>query len=139
MSVIGGMEEASLIYDGVRYALGNMTETSLVVDIGGGSVEFIIGKEDEVLWMESYEIGGQRLMDHFFTEDPISMDSVGQMKEFLQSRLQTLHRALERYNPTILVGSSGSFETLSSMYAAREGIGDIRYRPRNASNTSGNR
>ena len=120
--VIGGQEEASLIFDGVNLALGKMSETILVVDIGGGSVEFIIGKEEQVLWMESYEIGGQRMMDRFFTEDPISMDSVGQMKEFLHSRLQSLISAIERYNPTILVGSSGSFETLSMMYAELSGI-----------------
>ena len=62
------------------------------------------------------------MMDHFFTADPLSMDSVGQMKEFLHSRLQTLHTALKRYNPTILVGSSGSFETLSMMYAEANGL-----------------
>ena len=40
-------------------------ENQLVMDIGGGSVEFIIGNNEELLWKQSFEIGAQRLLDQF--------------------------------------------------------------------------
>lgn len=122
IQVIDGNREAELIYSGVQYALPDLNETSLVVDIGGGSVEFIIGRKDEILWKESFEIGGQRMIDLFYEEDPIPGSSVAELKEFLRIRLASLHTAIKSHQPVILVGSSGSFETLSDMYMKAEGI-----------------
>jgi len=122
IDIIDGEMEAALIYSGVRYALGDLEETALVIDIGGGSVEFIIGKADEVLWKRSYEIGAQRLIDLFYNEDPIPADAIDAMNRFLAQHLEGLKEALESYRPEVFVGSSGSFETLSEMYMLSEGL-----------------
>ncbi|MEJ2003439.1 MAG: Ppx/GppA phosphatase family protein [Cyclobacteriaceae bacterium] len=123
--VIDGEKEAELIYKGVRFALKDLHKPALVVDIGGGSVEFIIGREDTVLWKRSYEIGAQRLIDLFYHKDPIPRDSVTAMHDFLKTHLPGIKEAVNRYRPEVLIGSSGSFETLSEMYMAAESVQPI--------------
>jgi len=118
ITVISGDEEAQLIYQGVLAAMP-IPETSLVMDIGGGSVEFIIGKENTILWKQSFEIGGQRLIDKFMKTDPISRRSIDFMDDFLREQLLPLANACHQYAPKILIGSSGSFDTLIDMYHAK--------------------
>ncbi|WP_259016168.1 Ppx/GppA phosphatase family protein [Emticicia fluvialis] len=119
IQVISGDKEAELIYDGVKEAVP-IKETSMVMDIGGGSVEFIIGNEDRILWKQSFEIGGQRLMDRFMKTDPVSMRSVQQMDDYFREQLLPLANACHQYDPQILIGSSGSFDTLIDMQYMRE-------------------
>lgn len=115
IEVLSGEDEAQLIYEGVKQAVV-MNETSMIVDIGGGSVEFIIARLDTVLWKQSFEIGGQRLMEIFMKTDPISQKSVGRMDDYFREKLLPLANACHQYHPKILVGSSGSFDTLIDMF-----------------------
>ena len=128
--VISGDEEAALIYAGVR-ASGvldpvSATEaasapTALVMDIGGGSVEFILGNRERVFWKQSFEIGGQRLMERFMAESElISQPSMARLHSYVQEQLLPLTNAVHQYPPTLLVGSSGSFDTLVAMYFHEE-------------------
>jgi exopolyphosphatase/guanosine-5'-triphosphate,3'-diphosphate pyrophosphatase len=73
--IISGMEEAELIYYGVSKALKIGSRNAIIMDIGGGSVEFIICNEEKMLWAQSFEIGGQRLMDKFQSSDPMTEES----------------------------------------------------------------
>ena len=84
IQVISGDKEAELIYFGVKEAV-DITETSMIMDIGGGSVEFIICNNEKIFWKQSFEIGGQRLMDKFMKNDPISMRSVQQMNDYFRT------------------------------------------------------
>ena len=122
IQIINGEREAELIYNGVRFALKNLNECVLVMDIGGGSVEFIIGRNEEVLWKHSYEIGAQRLIDMFYTEDPIPAGSIDGLRQYLKKELSGLGEAISIYSPQGLIGSSGSFETLSEIYMQKKGI-----------------
>jgi exopolyphosphatase / guanosine-5'-triphosphate,3'-diphosphate pyrophosphatase len=114
--VISGDEEAELIYLGVKTALEIGQSTSLIMDIGGGSVEFIICNNTEIFWKQSFEIGAQRLLDLFHYHDPILPEEIENLKGFLKERLNPLAEAIEEYKPTVLIGSSGTFETLSDIY-----------------------
>jgi exopolyphosphatase / guanosine-5'-triphosphate,3'-diphosphate pyrophosphatase len=120
--IISGEEEAELIYKGVRAAIHLGKEKSLIVDIGGGSVEFIIGNEKEIFWMQSFEIGGQRLLERFHHHDPILKEEVDQVYEFLREVLQPLLAQLEIHQLASLVGSSGTFDTLSEIYCHQQNI-----------------
>jgi exopolyphosphatase / guanosine-5'-triphosphate,3'-diphosphate pyrophosphatase len=71
VSIIGGDEEAKLIYQGIRAAVPLGDQKNLLVDIGGGSVEFIIGNQIEIFWKQSIEVGGQRLLERFHQHEPI--------------------------------------------------------------------
>jgi exopolyphosphatase / guanosine-5'-triphosphate,3'-diphosphate pyrophosphatase len=114
IQVISGDEEAELICQGVKQAM-KIPETSMIIDIGGGSVEFIICNNEKIFWKQSFEIGGQRLIDKFMKSDPISMRSVQMMDDFFREKLLPLANACHQYAPKVLIGSSGSFDTLIDM------------------------
>jgi exopolyphosphatase / guanosine-5'-triphosphate,3'-diphosphate pyrophosphatase len=116
---ISGNEEAELIYFGVKEAMKIGQEISMIMDIGGGSVEFIICNDDRVFWKQSFEIGGQRLMERFMKSDPISMRSVQMMDDFFREKLLPLTNAVHQYSPKTLIGSSGSFDTLIDIFQAK--------------------
>ena len=114
IQVISGDEEAELICLGVKQAM-SIPETSMIMDIGGGSVTFITCNDEKIFWKQSFEIGGQRLIDKFMKSDPISMRSVQMMDDFFREKLLPLANACHQYAPKVLIGSSGSFDTLIDM------------------------
>jgi exopolyphosphatase / guanosine-5'-triphosphate,3'-diphosphate pyrophosphatase len=115
IEVITGAREAELIYEGVRQAMDLGEVPSVVMDIGGGSVEFIICNRDRIFWKQSFEIGGQRLLERFVQTDPISAAATRRMLDYFQDQLLSLVNAAHQYAPKTLVGSSGSFDTLIDM------------------------
>ncbi|MDG1277507.1 MAG: exopolyphosphatase [Algoriphagus sp.] len=116
INVISGEQEAQLIYEGIKLSGSLNGQIELMMDIGGGSVEFIIGTSQEVFYKESFEIGGQRLMDLFHHHDPILPEEIEKLKSYLAEKLQPLIKAIQTYHPTGLVGASGTFDTLTDMY-----------------------
>jgi exopolyphosphatase/guanosine-5'-triphosphate,3'-diphosphate pyrophosphatase len=120
INVISGDEEAGLIYEGVKLGMKIGSETAMIIDIGGGSVEFIICNETKIFYKQSFEIGGQRLMDKFMTTDPISPRSVQALKNYLEDQLLPLTNAVHQYAPVCVIGSAGSFETLIDMYFMKQ-------------------
>jgi exopolyphosphatase/guanosine-5'-triphosphate,3'-diphosphate pyrophosphatase len=120
--LITGNEEAEYIYHGVRSAMDLGPETSLIVDIGGGSVEFIIGNNERIIWKQSFETGAQRLLELFNKHDPIWPEEIAQLEVHLERTLIPLRDAIAKQNPSTLVGSSGTFDTLSEIYCIRHGI-----------------
>jgi exopolyphosphatase/guanosine-5'-triphosphate,3'-diphosphate pyrophosphatase len=113
--VIDGDEEADLIYLGVKEAVRLSTENSLIIDIGGGSTEFIIANKYEVLWKQSFSIGAARLLEKFAHSNPITTAEITNMYNFLNEQLSPLFMAIEKYPPVELVGSSGAFDSLVDM------------------------
>jgi exopolyphosphatase/guanosine-5'-triphosphate,3'-diphosphate pyrophosphatase len=122
--IINGDEEAAWIYEGVRQAgVIPETGTSLLVDIGGGSVEFVLCTSQNILWEQSFEIGGQRLMDQFKHAEPIADTEIKEIAYYLKGVLQPLWDEMEkRGGVKTLVGSSGSFDTLCEIYCKENGI-----------------
>ncbi|ADB36168.1 phosphatase [Spirosoma linguale] len=118
--VISGEQEAEYIYKGVRAAGALDETTALVMDIGGGSVEFILGNQTRIFWKQSFEIGGQRLRERFMSTDPIGSGSIRRLHDYFQEQLLPLANAIHQYEPTVLVGSSGSFDTLVDMWFMHE-------------------
>lgn len=118
INVIDGDQEAQMIYEGIRLSGALTDETSLMMDIGGGSVEFILGTQHSVLWKKSFEIGGQRMLDLFHYHDPILPEETHNLFAYLDSNLQELTTAIREFQPTRLVGASGTFDTLSDIYYA---------------------
>lgn len=115
VKVLSGEEEAGLIYDGVSHFLNIGKDAELIIDIGGGSVEFIIANDHELLWMKSLEIGGQRLMDMFHNSDPIDPHDMDELNSFLKIQLEEIFQKCYRHNVRKLIGSAGSFDTLQDI------------------------
>lgn len=122
VNIISGDREAEYIYLGVRSALHLGDEKSLIMDIGGGSVEFIIADNDNIYWKESVEIGAQRLLEKFQRHDPILAKEITALNSFLDEKLVSVREAMEAYDPRILVGSSGTFDTLSDIFCEAHDI-----------------
>ena len=123
VNIIPGDREAELICQGVRQAVDLGEQAQLVMDIGGGSVEFIIANQATIFWKQSFEIGAQRLLDKFFP-DPSGVfpaAAVEAEQRYLGTVLEPLIEAVRRYRPVGLVGASGSFDSLADM-----AIGQLR-------------
>jgi exopolyphosphatase / guanosine-5'-triphosphate,3'-diphosphate pyrophosphatase len=122
ISIISGDEEAEMIYRGIQSALNLGDETSLIMDIGAGSVEFILANGTKTLWKRSLEIGAQRILELYKIHDPITTEEIQQLNQFFESSLAEVHAAIQFYPPVTLVGSSGTFDTLSDLYCAENNI-----------------
>lgn len=120
--IISGDAEATYIYEGVRSAMNLGNRKSLIVDIGGGSVEFIIGNEKELYWKQSFEIGAQRLLEKYQKHDPILGNEIEELNTYFSESLSPLFEAIRDHSPEILVGSSGTFDTLSEIHCLRNQI-----------------
>lgn len=121
--IISGEQEAIWIYEGVKQAVNIPKENSLVVDVGGGSVEFIICNSEGIVWKQSFEIGGQRLMELFHLDDPIKASDVKKLEDYLTKALDPLWTAVLEHGPIpLLIGSSGSFDTLCDIFCAEHGV-----------------
>lgn len=120
-NIISGDREAEYIFMGVKSAM-HIEDKSLVMDIGGGSVEFIIGDNEKIYWKESFEIGAQRLLERFQKSDPIKPQEIAALDKFFSKSLATLFDALVKFKPAILIGSSGTFDTLSDMFCIQHEI-----------------
>jgi exopolyphosphatase/guanosine-5'-triphosphate,3'-diphosphate pyrophosphatase len=123
--IISGLQEAEYIYYGVKKALNIGTEPSLIMDIGGGSIEFIIGTGERIIWKQSFEVGGQRMVEMFHKSDPMTADQIQAVKNYLRKELQELFEACEKYAPKILIGSSGTFDTLSDIYRIKNNLPNV--------------
>ncbi|MFI5221518.1 MAG: exopolyphosphatase [Bacteroidia bacterium] len=109
---ISGDTEAECIYEGVSHSFDLPTENILVMDIGGGSVELIIGQKETILWKQSFDLGAARMIEHFSIHDPILQEEIELLESYFSDQLFPLTEALQKFPVSILVGSAGSFETL---------------------------
>ena len=119
VDVIDGNQEAAYIFRGVQEALSLDNEPILVMDIGGGSVEFILSSDQQIRWKQSFEIGAQRLLDRFEIQDPISDANRNELTDYFHETLADLLKAGRQWPPATLVGASGTFDTLCAIHAHR--------------------
>lgn len=119
--IISGVREAELILLGVRKAMPLGEKKNLIMDIGGGSIEFIIANQTQTYWLQSFEIGGQRLVERFHKSDPISPSELSALDVYFEQELQPLQAACKAHQPDTLIGCSGTFDTLSDIYCEAYG------------------
>lgn len=124
IEVISGEAEADYIFNGVM-ATGLIQQTTLVMDIGGGSTEFIICNPQGALWKKSYNIGAARLMQAYFHSDPLSDTAYQSIIDHLDNTLADLKTACAQYQPSLLVGSAGAFESFAALLNNGNEIGEV--------------
>ena len=113
INIISGDLEAQLIYEGVKQTLTfDSDECYAIMDIGGGSVEFIICDDKQIHWKKSYEIGAQRLLTEFHQQDQITTDELTSLRSYLNETLTELKEKLKEFNASVLIGASGAFESV---------------------------
>lgn len=121
VSIVKGTREAEYIIDGVRQAVEFTKRPSLVIDIGGGSTEFILATKDAILWKHSFEIGTTRLLERIGVSDPFTMEEQLRMSAHIDAQLGMLWGVMEKHHPNVLIGSAGSFDTIAEMIAHSRG------------------
>jgi exopolyphosphatase/guanosine-5'-triphosphate,3'-diphosphate pyrophosphatase len=114
IDIIDGEEEAALIYAGVKWS-GAIQDKSLIIDIGGGSTEFIFCDETKYYWKKSFDIGAARLMQQFFKSDPISEADQTSIQNHLEEILTELIAFGKAFGAKTLIGSAGAFETFAEV------------------------
>jgi exopolyphosphatase/guanosine-5'-triphosphate,3'-diphosphate pyrophosphatase len=112
---ISGDEEAKLIYLGVKQAVPLKTGNVLILDIGGGSNEFIIANNQGIKWKKSYDLGIARLLEIFQPDDPIHPKQIEEITRYFENEMADIFPLLKTYQPKKLIGAAGSFETFLQM------------------------
>jgi exopolyphosphatase/guanosine-5'-triphosphate,3'-diphosphate pyrophosphatase len=120
IQLIDGDKEASLIHQGVIQVVPMRKEPMMIMDIGGGSVEFIIADQEQVHWAQSFPIGVAVLYKRFHQTDPISSQQKIDLYHFLDQTLKPLKTALKEHPVQELVGASGTFDVLENMVTEKK-------------------
>ena len=121
IEVISGLEEARLIHLGVLQAVPAFDQRLILVDIGGGSTEVLVGERGETLAARSFKLGAVRLTDRFFPGGTTTTKSVGECRSYVRSILATFEREVEDFGFDIAIASSGTAETVARLiHAARD-------------------
>ncbi len=128
--VISGHEEARLIFRAVRHAIDLGSERALVFDIGGGSVETIVGDQREIVLAESLRLGVLRLLDLVASPGALSGKQLKQLEGYVQGVASEFLRQARELSFARVIGTSGTIRTLGE--AAHLAAGNPPWRSRNA-------
>lgn len=121
VDLISGYEEARRIYLGVLSGVDFQNQPHVIIDIGGGSTEFILADSHEPRFLSSTKVGAVRLTREYITTDPISPLEFASLRAYIRGtverpidELRTLLRPSEQPR---LIGTSGTLETLAMIHA----------------------
>lgn len=110
--LINGKQEAELVYEGVSSIHPFLEDTSCIMDIGGGSTEFTITKNNAVQEQNSFNIGISRITQLFDLSDPLSSEDLLRIRLFLEYQTKDYFKTLSTDS---LIGAAGSFETFYNL------------------------
>jgi exopolyphosphatase / guanosine-5'-triphosphate,3'-diphosphate pyrophosphatase len=110
IKLISGDREAELIYKGMRLGVPLSDEPVVMVDIGGGSVEFIIANKNDMLWAESFNVGVAILKQRFHHNDPITLNEIKTIKQFLDRETHNFIHQMSIYQPKTPIIASGTLD-----------------------------
>ena len=116
VKIICGEEESNLGFMGVLEGAGeDKSNDILVLDIGGGSTEFIVGNEDGIKFCKSENVGALRMTEKFITTDPISDEEFNKMSDFIEKTISSTLDKIKGMHVSKLVGIGGAITSLSAM------------------------
>ncbi len=115
IEVIGGREEARLIYIGAAHSLPTAAHKRLVVDIGGGSTEFIIGKKLTPHLMESLYMGCVSYTLRFFPDGQVDKKRFREAEVAAAREIETIASDYQRCGWREAIGSSGSARAIADL------------------------
>jgi len=113
--IISGEKEADLIFKGVKLAFGEIEDHSIILDIGGGSNEFILTEASESIWKQSFPLGMARVIEQIPPSNPITPEEISQINTYFENRIEDLWNQTKNIGITSLIGCSGAFDTLADL------------------------
>ena len=121
ISLISGQEEARRIYLGVLSAMEFNEKPHVIIDIGGGSTELILGNGQEPRSLSSVKVGAVRMAQQYITTDPISNKELEFLRAYIRGKMERpieeLKGQLTPEETLSLVGTSGTIECLATIHA----------------------
>lgn len=135
VEIISGIEEARLIYQGVSHTMVNGAERRLVMDIGGGSTELIIGAHYEPLHLESLFMGCVSMSRRYFAGEVIGEENLREAELAVQVELEPVARTFQQLGWKYATGASGSIKSVrdvilqenwSRQHITREALQQLR-------------
>ncbi|MEC4986834.1 MAG: Ppx/GppA phosphatase family protein, partial [Oscillatoria sp. PMC 1076.18] len=128
VNLISGQEEARRIYLGVLSGMEFNHDPHMIIDIGGGSTELILGDSHEPRFLSSTKVGAVRLTQEFVNSDPISDQEIQYLQAYVRGMLERpveeMRSHLASGEKLRLVGTSGTIETLAEIHA-KEHLGTV--------------
>ena len=118
VEIIAGREEARLIYLGVSHTLSDDQGRRLVIDIGGGSTEFIIGERFEPLVLESLHMGCVSFRNRYFPDGKITRRQMDKAITHAEQELLNIRQHYRNMGWQSAVGSSGSIKAIANVLAS---------------------
>ena len=114
VDIISGEEESNLGFIGVLQGLDD-TNNILVLDIGGGSTEFILGDESGIKYAKSENVGALRMTEKFLVTDPICENEFEDMSNFIEETISDTINILKEKNIRQIVGIGGTITSVSAI------------------------
>ena len=121
IEAVSGFEEARFIYLGVLQRLQIYNKKILLLHIGGGSSEILLGLRREIRYDNCIKLGAIRLTDRFFAAGKFRPSAVVKCRDYVRGMLGPIERAVEREGFETAVGSSGTILAIARMALAAEG------------------
>jgi exopolyphosphatase/guanosine-5'-triphosphate,3'-diphosphate pyrophosphatase len=122
IQIVSGFEEARLIYAGLAHSVTNDHKQRFVVDIGGGSTEMIIGRDDEPLCLESLNMGCVTYAERFIGKSgKVTAASFRKMHLAASNEIETILRTYQKTGWKIAYGTSGSIKAIGQLVEERDG------------------
>jgi exopolyphosphatase/guanosine-5'-triphosphate,3'-diphosphate pyrophosphatase len=118
VEVISGLEEARLIFAAVRASVVIDPPPALCIDIGGGSVELVIGDSAGMRWATSVPLGVGRLTEELVHSDPPSKSDRKRVEDRVREAFEPFVREVKERDPQLCVGTSGTINDLAAMAVA---------------------
>ncbi|MFM2268444.1 MAG: hypothetical protein RL757_1885 [Bacteroidota bacterium] len=126
IELISGDREAALIYKGMKMGLPHTIYEHnlpvLMIDVGGGSVEFIVGTPEKMWWAKSFEVGVAVLRQRFQPTDIITDQQIGDIYQFLNHELRPVVQAIEDFRPQNWAMASGTTDLFVHMLTGNQPV-----------------
>lgn len=126
VSVISGVEEARLIWLGVSSGIDLGEQKAVLIDIGGGSTEVIIGDASGYHMLDSMRLGAVRLSNQFITHSgPIGVDAFHKIQNYVKGVATQPIRRVKEHAFDVMIGSAGTITTMADIVAKRTGSAQL--------------
>lgn len=113
--IVSARDEARLIYLGARHEHEMGNKPHFLLDIGGGSVEFVVADGQRAAMLESRKLGAARMTARYISSDPISPADLKSLLAHYDRELTPLCESILSHKPVAAVGTSGTLENLAAM------------------------
>lgn len=117
VEMIDGIEEARLVFLGMRYGLALSNVACLGVDVGGGSTEIIVARDDDIDYVSSFKLGAVTLTDKYFNAKGHTTEAFEALREHVRSRLAPVPQEARRFAFAKALASSGTAKALAYVHA----------------------